>query len=89
MNTIVINPELYFSAQSYATEHKVDITVLVEQYLQRLLQLDKKTYALKEINELAPTIQQLVGVIPVTEEEKADLNGEKARMEYLQEKLGL
>ena len=87
MNAITINPELYVSITDYAAKHKTSMTALVEQYLQRLLRVEyNSSFQLKEIQELSPVIQQLVGVIPVSNQEQEDLNGDHARMEYLQEK---
>lgn len=96
MNTISINTQLYEFAASYAMENNVSISKLVEDFLSGLLKKNKKKaqkessqkYVMKELSELSPIVQQLAGIAK-SNNNLDDLNGIKAKEEYLEEKYGV
>jgi hypothetical protein len=46
----------------------------------------KKEYKMRKIEELSPELQALIGFAKPSVDDDNDINGDKARMEYLQEK---
>ena len=94
MNTISINTQLYEFAESYAMENNVSISKLIEDFLSGLLKNNKKKstkkptgkYVMKELSELSPIVQQLAGIAKSDDNDVDDLNGVKAKEEYLEEK---
>ena len=54
----------------------------------------RPSYRMRDVAEMAPEIQQLVGIIPQdtsasTANDREDMNGDRYRTEYLREKYGL
>ena len=49
----------------------------------------KKKYKMKKIEELSPELQALIGFAKPSVDDENDINGNKARMEYLQEKYAI
>ncbi len=49
----------------------------------------KKVYKMKPIEELSPELQAMIGFAKPKSTDDDDINGDKARMEYLTEKYAL
>ena len=80
---VAINPSLYDTAQIYAERQGLNMTVLIENYLERFISGQTNTAA--QENELPDIVVRLMGAAG-GQLDKDDLNGRKAYYEYLEEK---
>lgn len=77
---IAINPTLYGSAQSYAQKRGLDLSAIIEGFLERLIN-NQDTTAQQEVPDV---VLSLLGAgLPVA---KDDLNGREAYYQYMEEK---
>ena len=77
---IAINPTLYGSAQTYAKKRGLDLSVIVEKFLERLISSQDETSE----QDVPDVVLSLLGAgEPVA---KDDLNGRNAYYHYLEEK---
>jgi hypothetical protein len=85
MATISLNTSLYNEAQHYAHRQNMSVEEWVSSLILKFLPKKKEKYKMKALDELSPELQQLIGFAkPAIEYD--DINGDKARMEYLTEK---
>lgn len=89
MATISLNPTLYNQAQSYAQADGMNVEEWVAMLITRFTPDKKKKYKMKKIEELSPELQALIGFAKPTVANDDDINGDKARTEYLTAKYGL
>ena len=89
MATISLNPTLYTQAQIYAREDDMSVEEWVAMLIKRFVPAKKKVYKMKQIEELSPELQALIGFAKPVIADDDDINGDKARMEYLNEKYAL
>lgn len=80
MINIAINNDVYNWANSYAQEHHTSIKEIVENYLRKLRHSSTKADAAEA------KLQQLIGLTKGMKLDAADLNGDKAKQAYLEEK---
>lgn len=80
MVNIAINNDVYDLASVYANEHHTSIRDLVENYLKKLRPSKVKT------DEAEEKLQKLISLTKGMKLSADDLNGDKARQEYLEEK---
>ena len=86
MSTISLSQALYAQAQSYAREDNLSVKEWVALFIKRFVPNKKKEYKMKKIEELSPELQTLIGFAKPSADDDNDINGDKTRMEYLQEK---
>ena len=86
MATISLNTSLYIEAQNYAQRHNMSIDEWVSSLILWFLPTKKEKYKMKSMDELSPELQQLIGFAKPIVANTDDINGDKARMEYLTEK---
>ena len=90
MATISLNPTLYTQAQNYAKADGMSVEEWVAMLITRFTPAKKKRYKMKKIEDLSPELQALIGFAkPAIESDDDDINGDKARTEYLNEKYAL
>lgn len=89
MATISLNPALYTQAQNYAKENNMSVDEWVSMLITRFVPTKKKRYKMKKIEELSPELQSIIGFAKPNVADDDDINGDKARMEYLSEKYEL
>ena len=89
MATISLNPALYTQAQNYAKENNMSVDEWVSMLITRFVPAKKKKYKMKKIEELSPELQSIIGFARPNVADDGDINGDKARMEYLTEKYEL
>lgn len=78
---IAINPTLYSSAQIYAEKKGLDLTAVVEKFLERFVDSSKETDSEQVVPDV---VLSLLGAgAPVA---KDDINGREAYNQYLEEK---
>ena len=80
---VAINPSLYDTAQIYAERQGVNVTMLIENFLERFISSQTNTAAKEK--ELPDIVVSLMGAAD-GQLDKEDLNGRKAYYEYLEEK---
>ena len=61
MATISLNPTLYSRAQDYAKADGMSVEEWVAMLITRFKPAKKKTYKMKQIEELSPELQALIG----------------------------
>ena len=83
MATISLNPTLYSQAQDYAKADGMSVEEWVAMLITRFKPARKKTYKMKQIEELSPELQSLIGFAKPEVPSDDDINGDKARTEYL------
>ena len=77
---IAINPTLYGSAQTYAEKRGLDLSAIIEKFLERLISSQDATTE----QEVPDVMLSLLGAgAPVA---KDDINGRDAYYHYLEEK---
>ena len=77
---VAINPNLYDAAQIYAERQGLNMTVLVENLLERYIRSKSKV----EENDVPDVVLNLLGAgVPVADD---DINGRKAYYKHLEEK---
>lgn len=91
--TITIRGNVYRGAQRYAKEHNMSIDTFVENIIIDTIGLEKaetpkKKFRRKSYDELSPVVKDLIGHNNASKEVMDDLDGHKARMEYLEKKHG-
>jgi hypothetical protein len=89
MATISLNQTLYAQAQSYAQADHMSVEEWVAKLIIRFAPEKKKTYKMKSLNELSPELQAIIGFAKPEVADEDDINGDKARMEYMNEKYAL
>ncbi len=89
MATISLNPTLYSKAQNYAKEDNMSVEEWVSMLIKRFVPARKRKYKMKSIEELSPELQAMIGFAKPSAVNEDDINGDKARMEYLAEKYAL
>ena len=89
MTTISLNPAVYTQAQNYARENNMSVEEWVGMLIMRFVSNKKKGYKMKKIEELSPELQAIIGFAKPSVADDNDINGDKARMEYLNEKYAL
>lgn len=89
MATISLNPTLYSQAQNYAKAAGMSVEEWVAMLITRFTPVKKKKYKMKQIEELSPELQALIGFAKPAVPNDDDINGDKARTEYLIEKYAL
>lgn len=79
---IAINPNLYGTAQTYAEQKGLDLTLMIENFLKRFISKEK---AKSQEQDLPDIVAGLLGAAhgEVAEE---DLNGKEAYYQYIEEK---
>ena len=86
MATISLTPAIYNEAQNYALAQSMSVDEWVASLIMRFVPTKKKKYKMKKIEELSPELQQMIGFAKPETPFEDDLNGDKARMEYLAKK---
>lgn len=86
MNTIQIEPKLYNMAVLFAKQHNTNLQVMVENYIRKVVSKETTSNVIKNLEELSPEVQALVGIIPAEKEDYEDLNGERYKAEALKRK---
>ena len=85
MQAISINNALYAQAKAYATANNISVEQWVASLIARFAPSKRKRYKMKTMQELSPELVQFAGFAkPITDDN--DLNGNKARDEYLSSK---
>ena len=83
MATISLNSTLYSQAQNYAKADGLSVEEWVAMLITRFKPAKKKKYRMKKIEELSPELQALIGFAKPAVANDDDINGDKARTEYL------
>lgn len=83
MATISLNSTLYSQAQTYAKADGMSVEDWVAMLIMRFTPVKKRKYKMKKIEELSPELQALIGFAKPAVANDDDINGDKARMEYL------
>lgn len=83
MATISLNQALYSQAQTYAKADGMSVEEWVSMLISRFTPAKKKKYKMRKIEELSPELQALIGFAKPATANDDDINGDKARMEYL------
>ena len=89
MATISLNSALYNQAQNYAKADGMSVEDWVAMLITRFRPTKKKKFKMKKIEELSPELQALIGFAKPEVPNEDDINGDKARTEYLTEKYAL
>lgn len=89
MATISLNSALYNQAQNYAKADGMSVEEWVAMLITRFTPTKKKKFKMKEIEELSPELQALIGFAKPEVPDDDDINGDKARTEYLTDKYAL
>ena len=89
MATISLNPTLYNQALNYARENGMSVEEWVAMLITRFKPVKKKKYKMKKIEELSPELQALIGFAKPSVACDDDINGDKAKTEYLTAKYSL
>ena len=89
MATISLNPTLYNQVLNYARENGMSVEEWVAMLITRFKPVKKKKYKMKKIEELSPELQALIGFAKPSVACDDDINGDKARTEYLTAKYSL
>ncbi len=90
MATITLNQTVYNHAKKYAESQNLSVDELIVSLINKFVPSNrKKKYQMKSIDELAPELQKIIGFAKPTGEDREDINGDNARMEYLSEKYNL
>ena len=89
MATISLNSALYNQAQNYAKADGMSVEDWVAMLITRFTPTKKKKFKMKKIEELSPELQALIGFAKPEVPNDDDINGGKARTEYLTEKYAL
>ena len=85
MQVISINNALYAQAKAYATANNISVEQWVATLIARFAPSKRKHYRMKTMQELSPELVQFAGFAkPLTDDN--DLNGDRARGEYLTSK---
>lgn len=82
MATLTLNPEIYKEAQAYATANHVSLEDWVTSLIINFIPSPEKRYKMKTMDELSPELLKYVGFAESAHDDN-DLNGDRAREEYL------
>ena len=77
---VTINPHLYDTAQAYAEQRGLNLTVLIEDFLERFVHSKEKT----QEDEIPDVVLSLLGAGGHVG--KDDINGREAYYKYVEEK---
>lgn len=92
MNTITLTTEIYNDVKAYAMEKHLSVDeyviTLIRSALPKAANKEKK-YKMKKVEELSPILQEILNIPKIGQIDADDINGDKAREEYIKEKLGL
>lgn len=86
MATISLNSALYSQAKDYAKADNMSVEEWVAKLIRQFVPTKNKMYKMKKIEELSPELQMLIGFAKPCAGSDNDINGDKARTEYLNEK---
>ena len=89
MATISLNQATYSQAQGYAKASGMSVEEWVSMLISRFVPTKKRKYKMKKIEELTPELQALIGFAKPVSDIDDDINGDKARTEYLTKKYAL
>lgn len=90
MATITLSTTAYNHAKQYAETQNITVDEFIVKLIDKYaLSKKKKQFKMQPIEKLAPEIQDILSMPLVGQLDTDDINGEKARMEYLKEKYGL
>ena len=89
MATISLDSTLYNQAQNYAKADGMSVEEWVAMLITRFTPTKKKKFKMKKIEELSPELQALIGFAKPEVPKDDDINGDKARTEYLTDKYAL
>ena len=89
MATISLDSSLYTQAKRYAKADGISVEEWVAKMIARCAPVRKKSYKMKKLEELTPELQALIGFAKPVSDADDDINGDKARTEYLNEKYSL
>ncbi len=89
MVKITISTSAYNEAQRYAKTQNLSVDEFVASLISNYVPTPSKKYRMKTIKELSPELQEIIGFARSEKVDEDDINGDKARMEYLTEKYGL
>lgn len=89
MATISLDSTLYNQAQNYAKADGMSVEEWVAMLITRFTPTKKKKFKMKKIEELSPELQALIGFAKPEVPNDDDINGDKARTEYLTDKYAL
>ena len=84
MATITIDTNTYNNVKIYAESHDVSVEGFIVSLINKFVPSNKK-YKMKSVEELSPKLQAIIGFAKPQHFDD-DINGEKARMQYLYEK---
>lgn len=84
METVTINPGMYERASTYAKQHNISLSDLVEKGLLAVIRYTDEPYQLRAESELSPLVRSLVGV--ARGGEATDFDGREARVEHIERK---
>ena len=83
MATISLDSALYKQATDYAKADGMSVEEWVAMLITRFTPAKKKKFKMKKIEELSPELQDLIGFAKPEVPNDDDINGDKARTEYL------
>jgi len=89
MATISLDSTLYNQAKNYANADGMSVEEWVAMLITRFTPTKKKKFKMKKIEELSPELQALIGFAKPEVPNDDDINGDKARTEYLTDKYAL
>ena len=89
MATITLSKSAYNDALKYANMQNLSVDEFIVSLINKFVPHAKKKYQLKPLEDLSPELQKIIGFARTVETDEDDINGDKARMEYLTEKYGL
>ena len=90
MATITITTAAYNDAKQYAETQNLTVDEFVVSLINKYAHSKKKKkYKMQPIEKLSPEIQDILNMPMVGQLDADDINGDKARMDYLKEKYGL
>ena len=88
MATITLSNAAYNDAKQYAEALNLSVDDFIVSLINKFVPQNRKNH-MKPIEELSPELQEIIGFARSQELDEDDINGDKARMEYLTEKYGL
>ncbi len=89
MATITLSPASYSLAQNYAKADGLSVEDWMTKLILHFKPAKRKKYKMKKIEELSPELQALIGFAKPAIATDDDINGDKARTEYLTAKYDL
>lgn len=91
MATITLSTAAYNDAKKYAQRQNLSVDEFIVTLINTFARSKdhKSQYVMKQIEELDPELQAMIGFGRGKASDKDDLNGDMARMEYLAKKYSL